>query len=724
MSMQYGATSEEWAHFDLILGLGEDLLPTVCDPSVEPSPRSKIKEHGRTPSVVNAEGQMAGIKGWTQIKANGELKRWSRDVRYGICIQTRQLRGIDIDVPDPVKAQSIADAVVRILGVKLPVRRREGTGKRLLAVMVEGDIRKSSFAVGPGEQIEFLGNGQMFVAAGARKNGSRYYWEDGLPGDIPTITREQYAALIAALAKEFAIEPVRETSGGERNRGEDLDIEDPVAAWLEEQGLVIGETGDGALLVACPWRDEHTSGEDGDSSTVWFRAGTKGHTDGHFSCLHGHCAGRSRSDFIAAIGFPDDRAADFENLGPDPDEAKNADGEKPEQKPGIEPTAYEWIDPWLIPRREWIYGRHLIRKFVSATVSPGGLGKSSLEIVDALAMVTGRDLVGAKPTDKFRVWLWNGEDPREELQRRVAATCLHYGISKEDLGDRLYLDSGRDKPIVLAEETRDGTKIAKPLVKQLIKVIRERQIDSLVIDPFVSSHRVSENDNNAIDRVVKLWARIADATNCAISLVHHSRKTGGAEISAEDARGASALVSAARSVRTLNPMSSAEAAKAGINGNPRLYFYVDASLGKANLAPPADKRTWYHLKSVALGNNAGLEDGDHVGVVTSWEWTPASDKVSATTLREIQQLVGSGDYRKSDRAVDDPWVGHAVAEVMKLDIGDAGVKVRVRELLKAWFRDGYLVEEQRKNGRRNAKPYVAVGKWAEEDDDLGVEGGV
>ena len=45
---------------------------------------------------------------------------------------------------------------------------------------------------------------------------------------------------------------------------------------------------------------------------------------------------------------------------------------------------------------------------------------------------------------------------------------------------------------------------------------------------------------------------IADATNTAIDLAHHSRKTGGAEVTMEDGRGAVVLLNAARSVRVLS----------------------------------------------------------------------------------------------------------------------------------------------------------------------------
>ena len=37
------------------------------------------------------------------------------------------------------------------------------------------------------------------------------------------------------------------------------------------------------------------------------------------------------------------------------------------------PTLYTFRDPALIPRRDFIYGRHLIRQYLSATVAPSGV---------------------------------------------------------------------------------------------------------------------------------------------------------------------------------------------------------------------------------------------------------------------------------------------------------------------------------------------------------------
>src|SRR5689334_14262923 len=76
----------------------------------------------------------------------------------------------------------------------------------------------------------------------------------------------------------------------------------------------------------------------------------------------------------------------------------------------IRATPFKWTDPSKLPLRKWLYGRHLIRRFVSATVAPGGFGKSSLIMAEALAMVSGRALMGDQPAGALRVWQCNLED--------------------------------------------------------------------------------------------------------------------------------------------------------------------------------------------------------------------------------------------------------------------------------------------------------------------------
>ena len=215
------------------------------------------------------------------------------------------------------------------------------------------------------------------------------------------------------------------------------------------------------------------------------------------------------------------------------------------------PTEFVWRDPSTIPPRPWVYGHHLIRKQVSVTVAPGGVGKSSLTICEALAMASGRELLGDWTAKDLKVWIYNLEDPRDEMDRRIIAAMQHHEVSPQEIAGRLYVDTGRERTLTTAVQTREGVQIIKPELDALANEIEARGIDVLVIDPFVSSHQAAENDNGAIDLVAKEWARLADRCNCAIELVHHTRKTNGDEATTESGRGASALLAAARSGRVL-----------------------------------------------------------------------------------------------------------------------------------------------------------------------------
>lgn len=355
----------------------------------------------------------------------------------------------------------------------------------------------------------------------------------------------------------------------------------------------------------------------------------------------------------------------------------------------IRATPFTCTDPRTIPPRRWLYGRHYIRRYVTATIAPGGLGKSSLALVEALAMVTGRNLLGSPVKEPLRVWYWNGEDPREEVERRLAAACLHYGITTEDIGGRLFIDSGRDLPLKIASRQRDAIAVAKPLVDELVREIQARGIDQLILDPFVACHDVPENDNGAVDRVAKEWGGIGERGNCGVEFVHHVRKAGSGQTSysVEDARGGSALIGAVRSARVLNAMSPEEASQAGVEADQRRrYFRVDD--GKANMQPPGDSAVWHHLISVELGNDTPDAPGDRVGVVTPWTLPGLSDVVQPGDLRKVQEKLTGGVWADDVRSGN--WAGKVVAEVMGLDAGDRAERSRISRLLAMWKKNGSL----------------------------------
>ncbi len=373
----------------------------------------------------------------------------------------------------------------------------------------------------------------------------------------------------------------------------------------------------------------------------------------------------------------------------------------------ISASPFEWCDPKAIPAREWLYGQFLIRRQVSLTVAPGGTGKSSLATVEALAMATGRKLLHDEPWERARVWLWNGEDPLDELQRRIAAACLHYGISSGEIAGRLFVDSGRNSGIVIAKMDRNTVVIAESVVEALIETIQRNQIDVVVIDPLVSCHQVAENDNGAIDRVVKTWARIADRTGCAIHLVHHSRKVNGEAVEVEHSRGAVALIAAARAARTLNTMTEQEAKNAGVDDR---FAHIRIDDGKANLAPRSRRAQWLKLEGVSLGNGPFGTGGDSVAVVTGWSWPNPFAGVTDDDLLAVQKAVAAERWRENIQARD--WVGKAIAKVLGLDLGKPADKAKVKGLLRGWIAEGALAVVPGKDGRGEERPFVEVGTWA------------
>lgn len=396
-------------------------------------------------------------------------------------------------------------------------------------------------------------------------------------------------------------------------------------------------------------------------------------------------------------------AADF----PDDIEATTIDEGTEATRPAIVPSPYIFTRPEGIPRREWVYKPNFIRRFIGLTTATGGAGKSSLILVEMIAMAIGKGLLGIEPAPNLRTWYWNGEDPQEELQRRVQAILKYYEVTAAEIEGRFFLDSGRDLPIKIAE-TRNGTaRIAVPVAIQLVEAIRDLKIDVLAIDPFVSSHAVPENDNGAIEMVAKQWADIADKTNCAIQISHHTRKTGGESASIEDSRGASSLNYAARTRRSINTMNATEAKNAGIEGNARrAYFRADNA--NSSMTKPADALDWYRFVSIDLGNGDGAEiQGDEVGVVTSWSYEPLSLELDESDSCAAMRALGKGGpWRKDPQSPD--WAGNAIADAVGLASGDKDVRKQLAALLARWLNDGLIEEYQGKTAARQPKTFIRL----------------
>jgi P4 family phage/plasmid primase-like protien len=119
---------------------------------------------------------------------------------------------------------------------------------------------------------------------------------------------DQRSGLIEGDRDEVDLEIPAEEARPERGRVRPLRRVDPRVAdlraeWLEENWPSHGRTSAGAVIITCPFDEEHTSGRRGDTSTVYLPAGTGGHALGHYKCYHNHCSGRAQPEFDEAVGY-------------------------------------------------------------------------------------------------------------------------------------------------------------------------------------------------------------------------------------------------------------------------------------------------------------------------------------------------------------------------------------------------------------------------------------
>lgn len=389
--------------------------------------------------------------------------------------------------------------------------------------------------------------------------------------------------------------------------------------------------------------------------------------------------------------------------------------ESPNDEPRIEARVFEWTDPKAIPPRPWLHARHFMRGMVSATAGVGGAGKSTLLNVELVSMAIGRDLLNDGreiPMGPMTVWGHNGEDPKVELDRRLMAVCQHYGVTKEDLGGRLRVTSGRDVPIMVARELTDGGRLLVPTEdgKLIAQEIEREKIQVFVADPFVTIHRVAENDNVQIDGVMTILRDLAHDTQSAIEVAHHFRKLNGEEATVDAVRGAGAIVGACRSVRITAGMSKDEAAKYGIDDEQRGY-YIWLQNGKANMLPPTHKRQWLFMEGENLDNAVPPFDADEVGVVTRWippelctELTPPEFRDVRTAIRDADPIAA---LRRDTRSTG--WIGLLIAKALGRDSKDKVVKGQMQSLISRLEHGGHLKLEEMRDHR--AGRTVSVFTW-------------
>ncbi len=277
--------------------------------------------------------------------------------------------------------------------------------------------------------------------------------------------------------------------------------------------------------------------------------------------------------------------------------------------------------------RPWILGHDLMAGFVTGTIAQPGVGKSMISMAECMAIASGQPLTGVPVTKQGVVWIYNLEDPLDELNRRVCALAQHYGLSRDVLKN-VRVTSGQDKKFKIARSKGGTVTIDQAAVARVVKHIKRLGIICWCLDPFVYSHSCAENSNDEMAAIMETYSQIARDTGCAINLVHHSSKGTGAGGDMNKARGASAITGACRIIRHAVPMDLDLAKEYGVLPTAA-DDYVGLYGAKASMSKEEKAPRWFEKMSITL------PIGESVGAVQP----RALAKVQRENLLEVRDAV-------------------------------------------------------------------------------------
>jgi hypothetical protein len=307
-----------------------------------------------------------------------------------------------------------------------------------------------------------------------------------------------------------------------------------------------------------------------------------------------------------------------------------------------------------------------------------------------VSLASGRDFLGFGIDRVRKVAVINNEETSDELERRIEATCVRFEVPFPSIAETLYLHSGIDaEKFIVANRGENDTVVIAPRAQELALFLRGAGIDLLVVDPFVQVHRVSENQNEEIEQVMMALRSICVDANCALHLVHHTRKppAGGAHQAGDifAVRGGGAIVGDAHFVFTLADMGDGDAETLGVvDADRKKFIRLDDAKGK--LAPPSGA-LWFKREGVTMPY--GLI-GEEVGVLLPHSFEKADDPLTVgmatAILREIDERWREGN----------PLSGSAQSPryVVPLMVQQHGFSAKAaRRLLGDWIVNGLVATE-------------------------------
>ena len=361
---------------------------------------------------------------------------------------------------------------------------------------------------------------------------------------------------------------------------------------------------------------------------------------------------------------------------------------------GLECIRLPAVAASVIPPRPWAYGKFMLFGSAAVIGAVDGAGKGAIAVVLALAMITGKPLLGEKVWRTGAVAIITYEDDETEWQRRIAAACQHHALDYLTILRSIYFLRRPGGRVSFAATSGDQTIF--PDGDAIVAHLKNIKAVLLIVDPFNHAHELDDGNSNVlIARVAAEITRIAQKAWVAVLVLHHLRK--GSSGAIDDLMGAVSLRATFRSCRILSRMTADEAAALNVTDKWRHLRVADS---KENYAPPPDLANWYKLESVPLNNGTDdYPEGDEIGVAIAWTAPSAFEnlplEIIATTFDRIRQGPEPGELFSPTRGgKSDRWIGDPIMAA------SGKTPEQVAKIVAIWTKEGVLIEGSYKSPKQ------------------------
>ncbi len=179
------------------------------------------------------------------------------------------------------------------------------------------------------------------------------------------------------------------------------------------------------------------------------------------------------------------------------------------------PARTWWLQDWLGPTPTLCSG-------------PGGVGKSLLWQTIGTSLACGVEFLGPA-AQNLRILVWACEDDSDEIWRRQADICRHFGLAFADLG-RLNVvpRHGADNTLL---ELSFGKPVFTPVFAQLREQVNDLGVDVLVLDNIGQVYGGGESDRHQVTKFVNGVHGMVTGRPFASVFVGHVARAQGSEYS-------------------------------------------------------------------------------------------------------------------------------------------------------------------------------------------------